>query len=164
MATGRLDGIEMLRQVEFVHDEYYSYLNSGYRLPLVGGTDKMTSDVPVGLYRTYVKLQDDEEFTYDNWCKNVVRGRTFLSGGPIIHLSVDGHEVGDTARLSGPGTVEVEAWAESILPIHTLQIVQGGKVVASADSRDGARRLEIKEKLRVDGHTWISARCGGPDY
>ena len=164
VATGRLDGIEMLRQVEFVHDEYYSYLNSGYRLPLVGGTDKMTSDVPVGLYRTYVKLQDGEEFTYDNWCKNVVRGRTFLSGGPIIHLSVDGHEVGDTVSLSGPGTVEVEAWAESILPINTLQLVQSGKVVASTGARDGARRLEIKEKLRVDGHTWISARCGGPDY
>ena len=36
--------------------EYYRYLNSGYRLPLVGGTDKMSSAVPVGLYRTYARL------------------------------------------------------------------------------------------------------------
>ena len=164
VATGRLDGVEMLRQTRINHDDYYRYLNCGYRLPLVGGTDKMSSDVPVGIYRTYVRLRDGEEFSYDNWCKNVARGRTFLSGGPIIHLSVDGHEVGDTVRLSGPGTVEVEAWAESVLPIHTLEIVQAGRVVASTGSRDGTRRLETKEKLKVDGHTWISARCGGPNY
>ena len=30
------------------HLEYYRYLNCGYKLPLVGGTDKMSSDVPVG--------------------------------------------------------------------------------------------------------------------
>jgi hypothetical protein len=111
-----------------------------------------------------VHLQDDEEFTYDTWCKNVARGRTFLSGGPIIHISVDGHEVGDTANISGPGTVEVEAWAESIFPIHRLEVVQEGRVVASTESKSGARRLELKEKIQVDGHTWLAARCGGPDY
>ena len=164
IATGRLDGIEMLRQEQYNHGEYYRYLNCGYRVPLVGGTDKMSSDVPVGVYRTYVHLGDGEEFTYDNWCKNVARGRTFLSGGPIIHFSVDGQEVGDTVQMSGPGTVEVEAWAESILPINRLEIVQAGRVVASTESGKGTRRLELKEKLRVDGHSWLAARCGGQGY
>ena len=164
IATGRLDGVEMIRQSEVNHMEYYRYLNCGYRLPLVGGTDKMSSDVPVGVYRTYVNIPENDEFNYENWCKNVVRGRTFLSGGPILHFSVDGQEVGDTVQLSGPGTIEVEAWAESIFPIHTLQIVQAGRVVASAESRDGTRRLELRERLKVDGHTWLAARCGGPGY
>ena len=163
VATGRLDAVEMIRQNPFNHSEYYRYLSGGYRLPLVGGTDKMSSDVPVGLYRTYAQL-GDVDFTYDNWCKAVAAGRTFLSGGPIIHLSVDGQEIGDTLQLSGAGTVEVEAGAESILPINTLQIVQDGRVVASSDSTGGTRRLEIRENLRVDGHTWIAARCGGPGY
>ena len=164
IATSRLDGIEMIRQTEVNHNEYYRYLNCGYRLPLVGGTDKMSSDVPVGVYRTYARLLEDDEFTYDNWCKNVKRGRTFLSGGPIIHLTVDGREVGDTVAISGPGTVEVEAWAESTLPINTLQIVRAGRVVASTESSNGTRRLQLKEKLQIDGHTWLAARCGGPDY
>lgn len=164
VATGRLDAVEMIRQAQFNHAEYYRYLSCGYRLPLVGGTDKMSADIPVGLYRTYANLGDDLEFTYDNWCQSVVRGHTFLSGGPIIHLSVDGHEIGDTVKLSGPGTVEVEAWAESVLPLGTLQIVQNGRVVASAESTGGTRRLELKEKLKVDGHTWIAARTGGPGY
>jgi hypothetical protein len=164
IATGRLDGVEMLRQTSINHSHYYRYLNGGYRLPLVGGTDKMDNDVPVGAYRTYAYIPEDQEFTYDNWCRSVARGRTFLSGGPILHFTVDGHEIGDTARLSGPGTVEVEAWAESIFPVHRLEIVQNGRVVAATESKAGARRLEIREKIRVDGHTWLAARCGGPSY
>ena len=164
IATGRLDGVEMLRQTSINHDHYYQYLNCGYRLPLVGGTDKMDGAVPVGSYRTYVNIPEEEEFNHDNWCKNVARGRTFLSGGPILHFTVDRHEVGDTATLSGPGTVEVEAWAESIFPVHRLEIVQDGRVVASTESREGTRRLEIREKIKVDAHSWLAARCGGPSY
>ena len=164
VATGRLDGVEMLRQTRPNHLEYYRYLNCGYRLPLVGGTDKMSSEVPVGLYRTYARLPDDQEFTYENWCRSVAAGRTFLSGGPIIHLSVDGKEAGDTLAISGPGTVEVEAWAESVLPVFSLEIVQNGRVVARTDSQSGARRLELREKIRVDGHSWIAARTGAYDY
>ena len=141
----------------------YRYLNCGYRLPLVGGTDKMSSDVPVGMYRTYTRIPD-EEFSYESWCNNVARGRTFLSSGPIISLKVDGREIGDTVKMSGPGTVEVEVTAESIFPIHTLELVRAGRVVATADSSGGARRLEIRERVRVDGHTWLAARCGGPGY
>lgn len=163
IATGRVDGVEMLRHQPFNHIEYYRYLNCGYKLPLVGGTDKMSSDVPVGLYRTYAYMPD-QDFTYDNWCNAVSKGRTFHSGGPIIHLSVDGHQVGDTVQVSGPGTVEVQAWSESIFPIHTLEIVQGGRVVASTEDRGGTRRLELKAHVKVDGHTWLAARCAGPDY
>ena len=58
----------------------------------------------------------------------------------------------------------MSAWAESIFPIHRLEIVQEGRVVASTESAQGARRLEIRESLRIDGHTWLAARCGGPNY
>jgi hypothetical protein len=164
IATGRLDGVEMIMQQPRNHEYYYWYLNCGYRLPLVGGTDKMTSEVPVGLYRTYVRIPEDEEFNYDNWCRNVVQGRTFLSGGPILHFSVEGHEIGDTVSLPGPGTVDVQARAESVLPMHRLEIIQEGRVVAVAESREATRRLELKERIKIDHHTWLAARCGGSNY
>ena len=163
IATGRVDGVEIIRHAEYPHVEYYRYLNGGYRIPLVGGTDKMSNDVPVGMYRTYAYIPEDQEFTYENWCKSVASGRTFASGGPIIEFTVDGRRVGDTVSLSGPGTVEVEAWAESPLPLHSLQIVKQGQVVASTESRVG-RRLSLKERIEVDGHTWLAARCGAADY
>ena len=77
---------------------------------------------------------------------------------------MDGNQVGDTLGISGPGTIEVEAWAESIFPLHRLEIVQAGRVVASAESTAGTRRLELRERIKIEGHTWLAARCGGRRY
>lgn len=163
IATGRADAVEMIVQRPMQHAEYYRYLNGGYQVPLVGGTDKMYSEVPVGLYRTYAKL-GDEPFSYEAWCRAVREGRTFLSGGAILRFEVDGHEVGDTVRLSGPGTVSVVASAESVLPIASLQIVRDGEVVAEAAEPAPVRRLEVRAEVRVDGDAWLAARAGGPNY
>ena len=59
IATGRADAIEMVVQRRAMSSTWYRYLNGGYPLPLVGGTDKMSSDMPVGLYRTYAYLGDE---------------------------------------------------------------------------------------------------------
>jgi hypothetical protein len=163
IATDRADAIEMIVQRPMQHADYYRYLNGGYRLPLVGGTDKMSSDVPVGLYRTYARL-GDEPFSFDAWTRAVREGRTFLSGGPILHLSVDGHDIGDTVRLSGPGTVSVEAVAESVLPIASLQLVMNGEVVASVEEPTTSRKLELRTEVQIDDDSWLAARCGGPTY
>lgn len=165
IATGRADAVEMLVHTPFHHLEYYRYLNGGYRLPLAGGTDKMDSSVPVGLYRTYAYIPPDEEFNYDNWCKALRSGNTFLSGGPLLQFTVEGQPIGSTVMLGRDGgMVEVEARATSILPIHTLQIVQGGRVVASTEDANGTRELHLRTQLKIDGSTWLCARCAGPDY
>jgi hypothetical protein len=165
IATGRVDGVEMIQFRPYHHAEYYRFLNAGYRLPLVGGTDKMSSEVAVGQYRTYVRLPPDEEFGYQSWCRNLKRGRTFLSGGPILELSVDGAELGDTVRLpAGGGTVEVVARARSTIPVHTLQLVQNGEVVAETAEPHGARQLELRTRVEVKAHGWLCARVGGPQY
>jgi hypothetical protein len=165
IATGRADAVEMLVHSPFFHLEYYRYLNGGYRLPLVGGTDKMDSGVPVGLYRTYAHIPPDEPFTYDNWCKAMRGGNTFLSGGPLLRFTVDGHPIGSTLTLGREGgTVGVEAHATSIFPIHTLEIVHNGRVVASTEEGNGARELHLRTELRLDGPGWLCARCAGPNY
>jgi hypothetical protein len=159
-ATGRADAIELGE-----HRDYYRYLNAGYRLPVVGGTDKLGTDVPVGLFRTYVHIPTEDEFTYESWCAGIKAGRTFVSTGPMIELTVDGASIGDTLSLPvGGGTVELVATAESILPFHTLEVVEKGRVVASTESAKGTRRLQLKTTLPLRGHTWLAARCGGPNY
>ena len=37
-------------------------------------------------------------------------------------------------------------------------------MVASTGGASGRRRLELKEKLKIDRNTWLAARCGGPSY
>jgi hypothetical protein len=164
IATGRADAVEMLLHSDYLHREYYRYLNGGYRLPLAGGTDKMDGGVPVGLYRTYVYIPPDRPFNYDTWCEGLRAGRTFLSGGALLWFTVEGQRIGDTVTVQGGGAVEVEATARSIFPVHTLQIVQEGKVVAETTGAAGAHTLSLRTRLRVNGDTWLAARCGGPDY
>lgn len=165
IATRRTDAVEMTAHDMYVHNEYYRYLNGGYQIPLVGGTDKMSAEVPVGISRTYVYIPENEEFTYENWCKNLRLGRTFVSSGPILRFRVNGSQIGDTLRLPGNGgSVDVEAEAISIFPIHTLEIVQAGRVVASSEENQGAQRLHLKTTLPIDRHTWLTARVSGPGY
>ncbi len=125
----------------------------------------MSSAVPVGLYRTYAKLDDrlEDGFSYEGWCRAVRAGRTFLSGGPLVTLAVDGREPGDTVELSGPGTVRVEASVRGIFPLRSLEIVLNGEVVAKADV-GGGREASIGEELRVPGNSWIACRAFGVDY
>ncbi|HZB28574.1 MAG TPA: CehA/McbA family metallohydrolase [Streptosporangiaceae bacterium] len=165
IVTGRADAVELI-DPDFggAVDEYYRYLNCGYRVPLVGGTDKMDNETPVGLYRTYASL--DDEFTYDNWCRALRAGRTFVSGGALISLTVEGHRIGDTFSLSGPGTVTVEASAASALPLHALEIVLNGLVVARADDHGsrGTTRMTLLESVNITEDSWIVARCVGPRH
>src|SRR6185295_18272071 len=123
---------------------------------------KMDSGVPVGLYRTFAHIPAEEEFTYDNWCKALRSGNTFLSGGPLLRFSVNGEPIGSTLKLGkNGGTVEVEAVATSIFPIHTLEIVQGAapgnprgeifRVVASTEEKNGTRELRLKATLKIEG-------------
>jgi len=164
VATGRADAVEMLDFLTFEHLEYYRYLNGGYRLPLVGGTDKMSNETPVGLYRTYVQLSEDEEFTYASWCQALKQGRTFLSGGALLWFTVEGQPVGSEVKAHGGGTVEIEAIARSVFPIHSLQIVGGGHIVAETSDENGSHELRLHTHLKIERDTWLAARCAGPDY
>jgi hypothetical protein len=162
VATGRADGLEMIDFNHFEHMEYYRYLNGGYRLPLVAGTDKMEATIPVGEYRTYARL--DDEFTLNNWLAAVRAGRTFATSGPILAFNVDGNEPGSVIDRQVGATVTVRASARSIFPVHVLQVIQGGKVVAEASYKRGRRQLDLEAEVEVSAHGWMAARCAGPGY
>ena len=169
MMLDKVDGVE-LRQVgdpscgtldAFGYSEWYRYLNCGCRVAAVGGTDKMSAGMPVGGIRTYAKLQPDEEFTFANWANAVRAGRTFTTSGAIIDLTVEGRSIGDELRLpAGGGRLEIRAEAKCAWPLHLLEIVVNGRVVASATSEIGAKRLVISEIIRIENSCWIAARCG----
>jgi hypothetical protein len=57
------------------------------------------------------------------------------------------------------GTVEVQAEAKCFVPIHRLEVVLNGRVVASREEPAGARELVLKEKVQVPGPAWLAARC-----
>jgi hypothetical protein len=55
--------------------------------------------------------------------------------------------------------VEVDAHARSTTPVHRLEIVWNGRVVASQVDSRGARELRVKDNLSLAGPGWLAARC-----
>ncbi|MGQ9732101.1 MAG: CehA/McbA family metallohydrolase [Candidatus Zipacnadales bacterium] len=164
-----LDGAELRRFAnpesgsldEFCFTEWYRYLNCGYRAAAVGGTDKMSAGMPVGGVRTYAQLDPDAEFTFESWGQAVRCGRTFTTSGPLINMTVEGQPIGSEIHMrQAGGTLEVQTQATSRWPIHRLEIVVNGKVVAATTRSQGARKLTLTERLRIEGSCWIAARCG----
>ncbi len=75
IVLGKIDAVELRGTNEHFNNlrflDWYRYLNCGYKLPLVGGTDKMSANVPAGAIRTYAYL-GEEELTR-KWAKAVKR-------------------------------------------------------------------------------------------
>ncbi len=45
------------------------------------------------------------------------------------------------------------------VPLHYLEIVWNGRVVASRQVREGAREINLTEKVQAPGAGWLAARC-----
>jgi len=78
IALGKIDALELFPYGQSFATErfrdWYRYLDCGYRLPAVGGTDKMGAYMPVGANRTYAQL-GGEPFGFESWAAAVRRGR-----------------------------------------------------------------------------------------
>jgi hypothetical protein len=162
---GVVDALEIYpagARSSFPLQEWYGYLNNGYRVAVAGGTDKMGAYCAVGHLRTYALLDRNRGFTYENWARAMRAGRTFSTSGPLISMEVEGRQIGDTIRLPATGgKLEVNAAAESAWPIGRIELVQNGRVVASESSRKGAGKLTVSAKLSFTTSGWVAARCGG---
>lgn len=163
---GKVDGVEIRDFYSptlntFGVAEWYRFLNLGYRVAAVGGTDKMSAGMPVGGVRTYAQLGEDE-FTFANWGRAVRGGRTFTTSGPLIGLQVEGRDLGDEIELpSGGGALELHAEAQSVHPFDCLQVILNGQVIAEEKAENGTRAASIQTSVRVDHSSWLAARCLG---
>jgi hypothetical protein len=163
VVLGKIDAVEVVIRGQQFNSlrvlDWYRYLNCGYRLPVVGGTDKMSATVAVGAIRTYAWL-GEEEFAFPSWARAVRAGNTFTSTGPLLFFKADGREPGgDITMRAGGGSVEVEAQTKSAVPLHRIEVVFNGRVVASREDAAGARELDLRETLRIPGPGWVAARC-----
>jgi hypothetical protein len=139
--------------------DWYHYLNCGYRLPAVAGTDKMGAYMPAGTNRVYAYL-GQQEFNFPNFAKAVRAGNTFATSGPLVMFHADGRPPGAEITLgAGGGTIEVAADAQCFVPIHRLEVIFNGKVVAAQEEPAGARTIHLTEKVKVEGPGWLAARC-----
>ena len=141
--------------------DWYRYLNCGYRVAAVGGTDKMSANTAVGTVRTYARLGTDEPFTYSAWMEAVRRAETFVTYGPLLEFSVDGHAMGSRIEMSASGgTVDV-TWevASATVPMSRVELVVNGEIRESVEAPPEAGSGHWP--VRVDQSSWLALLVRG---
>ncbi len=141
--------------------DWYRYLNLGYQLPILGGSDKMAASSLLGGIRTYAHL-GERDFSYENWMASVKAGNTFVTVGPLLELAVEGFKPGQQLDLpSGGGTVNVSWRVESAaLPIHKVEVVVGG-FTQQEESVGGALKASGSCAVTIAESTWVALRVRG---
>lgn len=152
--------------IQFGFENYYALLNCGFWLRPTAGTASGVHPVPLGFGRVYVKL--DQGFGYEAWVDGLNKGRSFVTTGPMLMVTVDGFEAGHVfERTAGGEPVHVCGTALAAGPLARIEIVVNGDIVKAiepenTETKAGARISRIDEKIAVDGTSWIAVRCFEP--
>ena len=168
VVAGQIDAVEMTSW----HDRYsgispyslsdwYRYLNCGYLLAAVGGTDKMAASTAVGTVRTYARILPGVEFTYEAWKDAVRRAETFVTYGPLLDFRVSGLPMGSRLDLpAGGGSLDVEWQVASVtLPASRVELMVNGEIRASqaVDGEQDAGHWSV----RLEKSAWLALLVRG---
>ena len=150
--------------VDFGFKTYYALLNCGYRLRITAGTASGVHPVQLGFGRVYVHLP--QGFRYDRWVAGLDAGRSFVSTGPMLEITFDGHDPGHTFQRdqTRSTTVRVQGTAHSRRPLERLEIVVNGQVTeqlprANAVTSHGGFENRVDTGVVLDGSSWLAVRC-----
>jgi hypothetical protein len=167
LLLGKVDAFEICRFGDPLAPplaDWYRLLACGLRLPLVGSSGKDRNSVALGGVRTYARLEPNPEFSYGAWIEAVRAGRTFVTAGPLLSLTVDGHDPSSVLAVRDAGrTVVVRAEARSAAAWDRLEVLRDGEVVAVRETEGDRRSATIETEVPIADSGWLAARCWGGD-
>jgi hypothetical protein len=163
LVLGKVDAFE----IDFWEDspfdhlaDYYTLLDAGLQVPLVGASGKESNGTALGVMRTYASVEG--EFSYKNWIEAVRAGRTFVTNGPLLLLTVNGQGPGASVEAAAGTELRIEVEAQGRAPFEVLELVWNGTVIASAAADcEEICRATLTSVHPVAGSGWLAARCRG---
>ncbi|TMQ32556.1 MAG: hypothetical protein E6K70_17905, partial [Planctomycetota bacterium] len=163
-ALGKIDTMDVMGSGDRASSAlYHRLLNCGFRIAASAGTDcflnRMRSWLPGG-ERAYVKM--DGPFSYQKWIEGLRAGKSFVTNGPMLELSVDGKGIGGEVKLPSAGEVHVRATVASQFPLDRLEVLYNGKVMATAVPVKKELTTELDTTIPIKSSGWIAARAVGP--
>jgi hypothetical protein len=165
VALGKIDSLDLNASYAGTVPLWHRLLNCGFHLPASAGTDcflnRVRSRLPGG-DRVYVKV--DGAFSYSKWIDGLRAGRTFVTNGPMLELSVADKGIGETIRLAQAGDVMIEAIARSQFPMAKVELIYNGKVIATAPLNVPRLRGTISQRVTLQRSGWLALRATGPGH
>ncbi len=161
-ALGTVDVLEWAAAGRGSFVPWYAALNNGLRVKAMGGEDTIANFAIsrlIGSVRTYAHCAGP--LTPDCWWTAVREGRSFVTTGPLLGMTVDGISAGGEVQLAGAQTITVAGWVKSITPLSMVLLVQDGQVIDTIPL--GANRMEAQfsRTVRVTRSGWFHLRAEG---
>lgn len=164
LALGTFTYLEVMTSASYARNTarvWHRALNCGFRVTASGGEDSITGlhrTPAIGAARMYAHLGD--RLAWDRWVDAVRDGRTFVTNGPLVELSINGEIPGGSVRLPAEGgSVEVDARMETAFPVDRLELVRNGEVLERIPLRDGGRAGSLRKRIQVDRSGWYTLRA-----
>jgi hypothetical protein len=100
------------------------------------------------------------KLTIKNWLAAVKAGRCQATNGPLLSLTVDGREPGDTIALARAGSVQVAAAGIGRHDFKQLELIHNGKVIKkqAVQKKNNHFAAELKHKVIIDKPGWLAVR------
>ena len=135
-------------------DSFYRYLNLGIRVPFSTGTDWFIYDYS----RVYVDMENSN-LSVANWLSKFREGRTFITNGPILNLTVNSASPGETIKAERSVKVRLQSLGRE--KFASIELIKNGKVIPvnlNETKHGGWTDSTAEVDLPVSGPTWIALR------
>jgi hypothetical protein len=143
---------------------WFMLLNQGYRIAATASTDP-TFDNPgggvPGKVRVYTLVEGER--TPSAIAQAVKRGRSFVTTGPLLVLSMGSRQAGDIVKLKGPFSTRltIEAWASGHAGerLTRVELIRKGRLMQTFTAAGPHFRTTVDIGEAED--SWYVARCYG---
>ncbi len=149
--------------LDYTHGMYYTLLNSGLRLAPSAGTANGVHPVPAGFGRVYVHLPDG--FGFEAWMRELKKGRSFVTTGPMLYATADGHDPGEVflRNASADTPISLQLEVESEMPLLYGEILINGRpehllYAKNERSAQGAFRTQLSQQIVPKRSGWFAIR------
>ena len=154
--------LEVLQFASPHYDVWYGLLDLGVRIAPTAGTDFPCGPWGVpGAERFYARLGDEP--TRRGLLDAVRSGRTFVTNGPLLDLSVGTTAIGEELRLTEPEVVAIEGsvyFDPERDDVKRVELLRNGDVVPAVPSF-GRGEIRVKWEGELRESAWWALRVEG---
>ena len=156
---GKVDFFEILQFSHLGLEDFYDFLNLGVKVSASAGSD-LPWGATIGEVRTYAYT--GREFSPATWYAALKQGRTFVTNGPMLDLSVNGGGPGTelNVRKNAAVRIRARAWAPAAIGApKRLEIIAQGRSIRSVEARGPEQgQIELQLDVTATRSQWIAAR------
>ena len=160
--SGKMEFLELLQFGGYRGlglDGWYDFLNLGYRWPIVGASDYPATR-ELGDCLTYVRASRPP--TPREFVEGLVRGESFATSGPMLRVTVDGKQPGESILAEGKTRLELQVEvrvSSPVYPVRYVDLIRNGRVVSRDFAAQGRASWELSRRIKLSSSGWVAVRA-----